>query len=156
MSVKGAVKWTRPGDVYDRRGLFAYMHIVRAPGDPERRPRWSEQPVHSRPTKKKWDADKDAVLNRTRDWWRTAIVDVLTRTRRAMTFNAMGVVIADVTADVAPDAADDALWALVAEGVLVHTLSRPVLFKLVPKTKRPRPRRARIDMNLFPTQESTS
>jgi hypothetical protein len=114
------------GGTIDRTGMAAFLHIIRAPGDPERRQRASERDekdtqIWRRLFRSGSQAEWSDALHR-------HLADGIPRT-----FNRMMVELCDMTADVALDKAPDlALWALVAAGEVEHTASRPVYFRALP------------------------
>lgn len=115
-------------ETVDRSGTMSFVHLIRGPDDPERTPR----PKGGR---------KDRAPHLTMRRKGPAAIDEWTKAIRAKladgtprTFNALCVEIGDVTADVVfGEAPDIALWALVCEGELEHTIDAPVLFRLKPK-----------------------
>ena len=109
----------------DRSGMYAYVHLARAPGDPERSPREARGKANATAWRKRFA--KSTVPK-----WRDAILEHMLD-GRARTFNRIAVELADATADVVfGKAPDTALWQLVAEGWLEYTPSSPVFFRLRP------------------------
>lgn len=105
----------------DRSGVCAYLHIIRAPGDPERsqRPRGGRQDRAPHRT-----VNKQGVAH-WQDRIRAHLADGKPRT-----FNRIMVEIADLNADtVFQDAPDKALWSLVDAGEIQHTRNVPVYFR---------------------------
>lgn len=118
------------GDVVDRSGLAAYLHIIRDPDDPERSTREERRARLGDEATFEW---KKLRHKNAAPMWREAILKLMAD-GQPRTFNAMAVIIADMTADVvAEGAAPDVLWALVAEEKLEHTLETPILFRLLPE-----------------------
>lgn len=116
-------EWT--SDPVDRTGLASYMHLIRAPGDPERRSRKARQDAMGKAqAATHWRTLAKAPVAQ----WRAAIAELLSN-GTPRTFNSISVALCDMTADVAPDNADTALWALVADRVLEHTLETPIYFR---------------------------
>jgi hypothetical protein len=106
----------------DRSGSAAYLHLVRGRDDPERSPRPAGGYVDRSPHLKLRKTDAAD--------WRAQIVAQLTD-GVPRTFNRIGVELLDKTADVLfGSPVEDALWSLVADGLLEHTLKAPVLFRL--------------------------
>lgn len=124
--------WTKPGDLVAREGMYAYLHMIMAKSDPERSPRKSDGLGAERAVKRR-QISKLA--------WEIQLLAFFTVNGPA-TFNRACIALADVNACDASQAMDDALWALVAEGKLVHTYGVPVLFKIV-KGKHDRPKETR-------------
>ena len=115
------------GQAVDRSGLAAYVHLVRAPDDPKRPPR---------PTA----AERDAGRDQNREWRAIAKLPVPELAERIAadladgeprTFNRIAVEMFGKTADVLFDKAPDhALWTLVADGRVEHTVEAPIRFRL--------------------------
>jgi hypothetical protein len=114
-----AVWHTGPG--LDRSGTFAYVHLIRAADDPERRPRYKGQ-----------DAAPHLTLRRTTtvaSWRRRLLLHLADGVPR--TFNRCMVELAGLTADVGFDEnPDHALWALVDAELVACTLVAPIRFRL--------------------------
>jgi hypothetical protein len=114
------VEWTC--EPVDRSGMAAYVHLIRAVDDPERSPR----PVGGY-------ADRSPHLTLAKTCaaeWRVAILRHLSD-GKARTFNCLGVELLDKTADVLfGSPVDKALWSLVADGLVEHTLVAPIRFRL--------------------------
>lgn len=126
-------EYTRAGALVDRSGLSAYLHLVMAPDDPVPRRRWSERDAETRGTRDEHVRARKALRRRGIDDWKEVILHALDVLARPATFNALMITAADMHASDAPHAAEAALWQLVADGVLVHTLARPVRFKRAPR-----------------------
>lgn len=117
-------EWTR--EPVDTSGLAAFAILVRAPGDPERRSREERHAAMGvAAAAGEWKQLAKVPQDAWADRFRTLLAD------GPRTFNAMCVLAADATADVAPDNAEAALWALKAAGVVEHTVDVPVLWRLV-------------------------
>lgn len=116
------------GDVVDRSGLASYLHLVRAPDDPERSSREARQAKHGKAgAALQWRDLKKASP----DSWRARILEHLAD-GVPRTFNRITVELVDQTADVATTGpADPAIWSLVTDGLVEHTLTTPVYFRLV-------------------------
>lgn len=111
------------GHPVERSGIARYIHIIRGANDPERSPR----PLGGQP---------DRAPHRTLEEVPTedcaAMIVRLLGDGTARTFNAIAVELLDQTADLVLDSPlDRALWQLVAEGRLEHTLLAPILFRPV-------------------------
>lgn len=125
-----------------RSGAACYVHLIRAPDDPERRPRpaggLAERAPHRRLAKTPAAQWEPVLL--------AALEDGVPRT-----FNRLGVELFDLTADVlCTTPVDTALWSLVAQGLLEHTLRAPILFRLrkgAPLLVAPQPAQ---QLSLFP------
>lgn len=112
----------------DRSGTMAFVHLIRSPDDAERTPR---------PKGGRKDRAPHLMMRRKSpaaiDEWTEAIRAKLSD-GKPRTFNSLCVEIGDLTADVAfQEAPDIALWALVCDGELEHTVEAPILFRLKPK-----------------------
>jgi hypothetical protein len=112
-------------DLVDRRGMARFTHIIRAPDDPER------SDIRKLPEALR---DREATWRRrlktssVKDW-KSAIWTLLSD-GQPRTFNRIGVELVDKTADLLIDLPPDrALWALVAEGRVEHTMGAPILFR---------------------------
>jgi hypothetical protein len=110
--------------LFERTERAPYVHLVRHPSDPERSPR---------PPGGVADKQPHQTLAKTsfRDWVhpiRTLLSDDLPRT-----FNRIAVELLDKTADIVFQSPfDEALWWLVDQGELEHTLEAPVFFRRIP------------------------
>lgn len=110
------------GAAVDRSGAAQYIVLIRAPGDPDE------------------TRARGGGAGRTAFWrgqmrpehephWKALIWNLL-RDGRPRTFNRLCVEIAGVTADVAAGKApEQALWALVEDRYVEHTLRAPILFR---------------------------
>jgi len=109
------------GNYADRSGAAKYLHLVRAPGDPERRPR---------PKGGVADRAPHRTLGRTSSArWEPVLLEALAD-GTPRTFNRLGVELFDLTADViAGTSVDRALWGLVTRGLVEHTMELPILFR---------------------------
>ena len=113
--------WSGPYPAGFREGMAQYTHMIRAPGDPERSER----------TERAGPGDTRRVCNHFHrmnvQHAKTAILahvaDGLPRT-----FNRIVVELWDLTADMAGDRIEQALFDLVAEHKLQHTLVAPILW----------------------------
>ena len=107
----------------DWRPKAPYTHLVRSTDDPDRSPREARKGQEA--------AWRLKLGKKTQPQWRDRIVELLAD-GEARTFNRICVELGDVTADMGYlMAPDEALWALVVEGAVKHTLETPVLFKAV-------------------------
>lgn len=89
------VEWVTGVGTADRSGIAAYVHLIRAADDPERKPRPKGGQADKAPhIIERWDKTADVMF--------TSVVN-------------------------------DALWALVDDGVIEHTMEAPILFR---KTRR--------------------
>jgi len=110
------------GNVVDRSGMHQYVHLIRAPHDPERR---------SREERRSLDPESSTSWRRmgTEEQWRDRIRAHLAD-GEPRTFNRIAVELADMTADVATSGpADPALWSLVRDGEVEHTTEAPIYFR---------------------------
>lgn len=116
--------WTR--EPVDRSGVAAYVIQIRAPGDPERR---SREERHAAlgvvGAAGEWKTLAKVSVEAWADRFRALLAD------GPRTFNGLCVLAADTTADAAPEAAEDALWALKDAGEVEHTVDAPVLWRTV-------------------------
>lgn len=122
--------WVTGGEI-SREGLAGYVHIVRAPDDPERMSRSERQKLHGKEkASQKWKAD---LKPSSKGAWGEKITGLLSD-GQGRTFNRICLELSELeyTADVAMGKAPDhALWDLVGEGKVEHTLVSPVLFRKV-------------------------
>ena len=110
------------GVTVDRRGIAQYAHLVRGPVDPERSPR----PPGGREDR----APHRTLATATLEDCRAQILGLL-GDGRPRTFNAIGVELLDHTANTLfRSPYDRAVWQLVDEGTLEHTLDVPILFRV--------------------------
>ena len=108
------------GKLVDRSGTFAYIILVRAPEDPSRSPRGT------RKDRVGWQHD---LAKTTIKEWEEIILQHLSD-GEARTFNRIGVELLDKTADTLLKLnPEEALWSLVAEGRVAHTLRAPIYFR---------------------------
>ena len=104
-----------------REGMADYLHLVRAKGDPERSP---ERGTDNMAT---W---RRKLLKQSAIGWSEDLVRYLTG-QQPMTFNRMCVELIDKTADVCHGTPiEEALWMLVEQGHVEHTIELPILFRL--------------------------
>ena len=109
------------GKLVDRSGTFAYIVLVRAPEDPSRSPRGK-----GRKDRVGWQHD---LKKTTIKEWKEIIFQHLSD-GVARTFNRIGVELLDKTADTLLGLnPEEALWKLVEEGKLAHTLRAPIYFR---------------------------
>ncbi len=123
--VRDGEEWVSGPASCDRSGMAVYLHLVRAPTDPDRSARAPGTLLADRsPHLTMRKAAKAAP-----DMHREQIAGLLDD-GRARTFNAIGVTLYDQEADILYDGpADHALWSLVADGAVEHTMTLPVLFR---------------------------
>ena len=117
--------WTR--EPVDLAGTARYMILARSPNDPERR---SREDRHAAMGVAAAATEWKSLAKVSIEAWAERFMALLADGREA-TFNALCVELADVTADVAPDAAEFALWRLKAAGKVEHTIDAPVLWRAV-------------------------
>ena len=118
-------EWTRA--TVDTTGLAGFTILVRAPGDPERRSREERHAAMGREASgSEWKSLAKVSVEAWAERFRALLADGKPRT-----YNALCVEAADATADVAPDNAEAALWAMKAAGEVEHTIDAPVLWRLV-------------------------
>jgi PAS domain-containing protein len=107
----------------DRSGTTRYVHIIRALDDPERSPR----PVGGRLDRFPHRTLAGIPVDQCAEMILRLLADGSPRT-----FNAIAVELFDYTADMALGSPlDRALWRLVAESRLEHTLTAPIRFHAV-------------------------
>jgi hypothetical protein len=125
------------GLVVARDGMAQYVHLIRAANDPERSPR----PVGGREDRAPHLTLAEVSVEVCREQLLTLLGD-----GRARTFNAMGVELLDHTADTLFGSPyDAALWQLVSDDLLEHTLEAPILFRLAGSEGRAGADQANID-----------
>jgi hypothetical protein len=111
--------WATGGTV-DRRELAGYLHLVRAPDDPERvRPKggWDDKAPHRTLAKLPYAECERRLL--------AGLADGTPRT-----FNRLTMEVFNLTADVVfTTQVNDALWRLVGRGEIEHTTEVPILFR---------------------------
>ena len=127
------------GRKVDRRGAATYVHLIRAPTDPERSPR-PKGGVRDR-------APHRTLSKQPAQFWEpeilAALADGIPRT-----FNRIGVERFDLTADVLfTTSVNKALWSLVERGFLEHTLTAPILFRI--RKGSPAPPKVPEQLHLF-------
>ena len=111
----------------DRRGIARYVHLIRGPSDPERSPR----PVGGRDDRAPHLTLATVTVADCRAQILALLGDGLART-----FNAIGVELLDHTADTLSGSPYDcALWQLVEDDELEHTLDAPIAFR-IPEERR--------------------
>jgi hypothetical protein len=118
-------RWVTGPNTADRSGLAGFTHIIRSPDDPERTDiRKLPEALRDRAAEWRRRLKKSSVGDWKRAIW-TLLSDGAPRT-----FNRIGVELADKTADLLLGLPPDrALWALVAEGRVEHTMVAPILFR---------------------------
>lgn len=111
----------RTGD-FPRTDAERYLHVIRSPGDPpDVRPRGRgvRDPDGWKELRKKPPA-----------WWYERF-RLLLADKKPRTFNRMMLELAGYTADIAfEEVPDIALWAMVGEREIEHTIAVPILFRL--------------------------
>lgn len=114
------------GDVIDRRGAAAYAHLIRGKNDPkERLPQGQRDPFYWKKSVQKGDLAE----------WRKKLLDLLA-THGPSTYNALSVHATGLSAEITfQEMPDKALWSLVSDGLVEHTLKAPILFRLVQRRK---------------------
>lgn len=117
--------WTR--EPVRLTGTARYLIIIRSPSDPERR---SREDRHAAMGVAAAASEWKSLAKVSVEAWAEKFLSLLSD-GRTMTFNALCVMAADITADAAPDAAEDALWQLKAAGKVEHTIDAPVLWRAV-------------------------
>jgi len=116
--------WVTGSEVL-RGGLAKFTHVIRGPDDPERTD-IRKLPEAERDRLALW---RHGLKRRPFVELRAPILDHL-RDGVARTFNRVGVELFDKTADLLLDLPPDAaLWSLVGDGLVEHTLAAPVLFR---------------------------
>lgn len=116
----------------ERTGPAKYTLLIRGKADPERSPRWSERDPETRGAREVKDARKRTKLE-AKDA-RAALLADITK-HPGTTYNAACVRSFGTTADVTSETIESALWALVDDGTLIHTMEVPVRFILTAQTK---------------------
>lgn len=121
-----AAEWTYCTGLPDRSGASVYTVLIRAPWDPERRPR---EAVHA-------EMGNRAAALRWKNWrkvsaeeWCARIVEHLAD-GEPRTLNRMAVEMVDATADVVGDTAEAGLWLAVERGLVWWTPLAPIHFTL--------------------------
>jgi hypothetical protein len=114
------------GDVIDRRGAAAFLHLVHGRGDPAAPAvKGARDPLAWKRTMQKGDLAE----------WRKKILELLAK-HGPSTYNALSVHATGLAAEVTfQELPDKALWSLVSDGLVEHTLVAPVLFRLVQRRK---------------------
>lgn len=105
----------------DRSGIAKYCHLVWGPDDPKRspRPKGGRADRFPHQTNKKTERAEWALR-----------IEALMDDGQPRTFNAMCVELLDQEASIAFEGpVDEALWHLVAQGRLEHTMDVPVYFR---------------------------
>ena len=111
------------GETVSREGLDGFLHIVRAPDDPQRSSREERKGLACA-----WKGDMKAS---SKGAWTEKIRELLAD-GEPRTFNRIVLELSGLqySADMALDAAPDhALWALVAAEAIEHTICAPVVFR---------------------------
>lgn len=123
--MKTSITWVT-GEVVERKGIAAYLHLVRADDDPERAPR----PKTGTRAHKTRDRQPHITFDKqSPEHWAAVILKYL-QDGKPRTFNRIGVELWDKTADVLSDNVNAGLWQLVADRKIEHTLEVPVLFRV--------------------------
>lgn len=115
------------GDVISRQGAAAFAHLVHGRDDPKAAlpGKGARDPLAWKKTVQKGDLAE----------WRKKILDLLA-THGPSTYNALSVHATGLTADITfQELPDKALWSLVSDGLVEHTLVTPILFRLVQRRK---------------------
>lgn len=115
-------------------GRYQYTHMIRAPEDPERLSREERRRIHGPGVVTKWQKLHKRPVEEFREEILAHMADGKQRT-----FNRISVELYDYTADVAGPAITKAVFDLVEERELEHTMDAPVYFR----KRRPRAKRAR-------------
>lgn len=123
-----AERWVT-GAAVSRQGMDSFLHVIRAPGDPERGKRARSlggEGNNLEHLPRHWSQVRKIPVASAREHILGLLAD-----GKARTFNAIGVELYDKTADVLFGfSVDDALWSLVADELLEHTLDVPIRFRL--------------------------
>lgn len=127
----GALRFTQPGTMVHRDGMFAYTVLIRGPEDPDRAPRWSERDPATRGEREEKDARRRTKLDHKAA---RAVLRADIEAHPGTTYNAACVRCFGTTADVTSEAIEAALWSLVEDGTVVHTYEAPVRFILLSQT----------------------
>lgn len=130
MKIKIPVLDEKPMPKVDRSGMAVFVHLIRAPGDPDesikRGRKNGHDPVGWKKTRK---------VNDVEQWMELMLVHMHDGKRR--TFNKLMVELTGRTADFWFETeADKALWRLVEEGLLHHTMKAPIFFWATRKGRR--------------------
>ncbi len=116
--------WAYHEGLPDISGLARYTVLIRAPGDPERRPRENRQAAMGhRAAAVEWRAWHKASAEE----WRARIVAHLAD-GMPRTLNRIAVELVDATADVVGEAALAGLWLAVERGEIWWTADAPIHF----------------------------
>lgn len=110
------------GQLPDRSGIYVYTALIRAPDDPERKPRplggQLDRTPHHTFARRLIPDIKEEILAHMQDGC-------------ARTMNCIGVELWDKTADIMSQTnAERAIWQAVEEGTLEFTMEAPVLFRI--------------------------
>jgi len=120
-----SLRFTLPRAEVDRSGLARFTILIRGPEDPDRAPRWSEREENERGERPTDDARKRTRM--TREKARAALLaDIVAHP--GTTYNAACVRCFGTTADVTNEDVEAALWSLVDNACIVHTLEAPIRF----------------------------
>jgi len=116
------------GDIVNRNvGSNKYMHALRAKEDPERAPRVKGSTETAAWRKKLTKSDLGE--------WRKKFLDLLSK-EGPMTFNKLSVLTSGYTADITMRKdPDEALWSLVKDGLVEHTIEAPIYFRIRTRAK---------------------
>jgi len=107
-----------------KSGLEIYTHVIRAEDDPEEKPRGKDGR-----TTTSWKELKKIPV-----WKWTSLIASHLADEVPRTFNRICVELTGYTADVCfQENPDTALWQLVEEEVIEHSLEAPILFRIVPQ-----------------------
>jgi hypothetical protein len=108
----------------EREGMYRYLHLVRAEGDPDSTSR-ENRAVPDYVAQWRRDLKKESLGH-----WRIRVVNLL-RKLGPCTFQRLCVEAIDRDADTCYDTPiDAALWSLVEHEDVEHTMRTPILFKL--------------------------